>query len=191
MCDQPASSWQNPRNIGENLNGHGGECDQVEDACLIVLVSCHGELVKRIQKIGLFTLTNKYATTRENMEERIETVWICPLEAVEVDCHIVTEDSGARENLKHRVWRGICAYLSTHNEDTAIGKDKKSGLIPTSSLHNELIEHRYTWYGDDYAMRTWSWRWFGFSSQSFVLLTPARDARWTVGGIRPDKIIII
>ncbi len=149
---------------------NGGECDQVEDACLIG-VSCHGELAKRIQKIGLFTLTNKYVTTRENMEERIEIVWICPLEPVEVDCRIVTGDSDARENLKRRVRGGVCAYLYTHNEDTAIGKDKKGGRIPTSSLHNELIEHRYTC-GNDYAVRTWSWRSFGFSSQSFVLLTP-------------------
>jgi hypothetical protein len=75
------------------------------------------------------------------MQERIEIVWICPLEPVEGDCRISTRD--ARENLKRRVRWGICAYLSTHNEDTAIGKNK-GRRIPTSSLNNKLIEHQYT-----------------------------------------------
>ena len=117
-----------------------GECDWFKNACLIV-VSCEAESAKGIQKICRLKLTNEYASTRENMQERIEIVWVCPLEPVEVDRRIPTRD--ARENLKRRVRWGVCAYLSTHNEDTAIGKNK-GGRIPTSSLHNELIEHRYT-----------------------------------------------
>jgi hypothetical protein len=72
------------------------------------------------------------------MEKGIEVVWVCPLEPVEVDRRIPTRDP--RENLKRRVRWGVCACLAAHNEDTAIGK-KKGSWIPTSSLHNELIEH--------------------------------------------------
>jgi hypothetical protein len=125
------------------------------------------------QKIGRFKLTNEYATTRENMEKGIEVSWVCPLEPVEEDGCLATRD--ARENLKRRVRWGDWACLAAHNEDAAIGK-KKGSWIPTSSLNKEIIEHRYIRYGDGYATRTWSWRLLGFSSQSFVPLTPGEPS---------------
>jgi hypothetical protein len=114
--------------IREDIDG--GERDWVKDACLIV-VSCHGELEKGIQKIGHFRLTNEYATTGEDMEEGIEVVWICPLEPVKVDRRIATGD--LRDNLKRRVRWEPGAKFATHNEDAAIGKNN-GARIPTSSL---------------------------------------------------------
>ena len=149
VCATSRGARDGTRNIREDEGS--GKCDWVKDACLIV-VSCHGELKKGIRKIGHFRLTNEYATTGEDMEEGIEIVWICPLEPVKVDRRIAT--GYLRDNLKRRVRWEPGAKLATHNQDAAIGKNN-GARIPTSSLNEELIEHRYTCYGDHYAMRTW------------------------------------
>jgi hypothetical protein len=98
VCATSPGARDRTRNVREDEGS--GECDWVKDACLIV-VSCHGELAKGIQKIRHLELTNEYATTGEDMEEGIEIEWICPLEKVEVDRRIAT--GNLRDNLKRRV----------------------------------------------------------------------------------------
>lgn len=72
------------------------------------------------------------------MKEGVEIVWVCPTEPVEKDRGTATGNAG--QNLKRRVRWSVCACLAAHNEDTAIRHDKGS-WIPTSTLHETLIEH--------------------------------------------------
>ena len=74
------------------------------------------------------------------MKEGIEIVRVGPIEPVKEDLRVATRN--ARENLKRRVGRGVCACLTTHNEDTAISHNKGC-RIPTSTLHGKPIEYRY------------------------------------------------
>ena len=53
------------------------------------------------REIGSFKLTNKYATTRENMKEWIEIIGASAIEKVKVDLRIATGNS--REDLKRWV----------------------------------------------------------------------------------------
>ena len=53
------------------------------------------------REIGSFELTNKYATTRENMKKWIEIIWASSTEKVKVDLRIAT--GNLRENLKRWV----------------------------------------------------------------------------------------
>jgi hypothetical protein len=56
-----------------------------------------------VGEIGYFELTDKYATTRENMKEWIEIIRGRLLEKVKVDLRITT--GNPRENLKRWVIR--------------------------------------------------------------------------------------
>jgi hypothetical protein len=73
-----------------------------------------------VREIGYFDLTNKYATTRENMKEWIEIIRGRPREKVKVDLRIATINP--RENLKRWVIRSLstCAFRAAHNKNTAI-----------------------------------------------------------------------
>jgi len=116
-----------------------GKRDWVKDACLVV-VSCPCGLEKVVQGTGRLKLTNEYATARKDMKEGIEIVWLCPLKPVKEDLRVATRNTG--ENLKRRVASGACAFLTTHNEDTAISHDKGC-RIPTPTLHGKFPEYRY------------------------------------------------
>jgi hypothetical protein len=74
------------------------------------------------------------------MKEWVEIVRVRPQEPVEEDYCATTRNAG--KNLKRRVGWGVCACLSAHNEDAAIGQNK-CGRIPTSTLYGKLVEHRY------------------------------------------------
>jgi len=57
--------------------------------------------MREVREISYFELTNKYATTRENMKVWIEIIRGRPLEKVKVDLRITT--GNLRENLKRWV----------------------------------------------------------------------------------------
>jgi hypothetical protein len=123
--------------VGEDIDGC--ERPRIKNACLIV-VSCPLESASKTREVNRFELTNKYATARENIKERIEIIWAGPLEPVEEDCRITAGNS--RKNLNGRFDWSICTRLATQNKDTAIGQNKCS-WVPTSRLYNEIIDYRY------------------------------------------------
>ena len=92
-----------------------------------------------VGEIGPFKLTNKYATTRENINEWIEIVWARPFEKVKGNLRVTT--GNPRESLNRCIGRTTCACHAAHNKDTAIGHNK-CGRVPTSTLCRKLIEHR-------------------------------------------------
>jgi hypothetical protein len=138
ICATSQGTRDGTGDVGEDFNG----CERrwVKNACFIV-VPCSRESAKSWSESRSFQLTNEYVLARENMKEGIEVVWVCPLEPVEGNHRRSTRNAG--ENLKRRVARSICACLAAHNEDTAIGHDK-GGRIPTSTLREDLTEHRRT-----------------------------------------------
>ena len=90
----------------------------------------------KVRGIGSFKLTNKYATTRENMNEWIEIVRARPLEKVKGNPRVTTGNPG--DNLNRWIGPTACAYHATHDKDTAIGHDK-CGRVPTSALYDKLV----------------------------------------------------
>jgi hypothetical protein len=61
----------------------------------------------KLKKSAYFELTNKYATTRENIKEWIKIIRARPVEKVKEDLRITT--GNARENLKRWVICSACA----------------------------------------------------------------------------------
>ena len=92
-----------------------------------------------VREFSYFRLTNKYATTRENMNKWIEIAWVCPIEKVKENFRATT--ANLRENLNRRIGRTVCDYLATHNKDTAVRHNKR-GRVPTSTLYGKPIERR-------------------------------------------------
>ena len=85
----------------------------------------------KVREISSFILTNKYATTRENVNKWIEIVRARALEKVEGNRRAAT--GNPRDNLDRWIGRTACACLAAHNKDTAIGHNK-CGRVPTTTL---------------------------------------------------------